>query len=145
MKTNLTAMAIIAVALAACATPETGTAMPDNARQHHSINYVEFPLSDVEATKVFYGEVFGWTFQDFGPDYLSIVGAGVDGGFNREAAPARMGHGALIVLYSNDIEATRRSVGDAGAEVSKEIYDFPGGRRFHFVDPNGSEVAVWSE
>jgi len=138
-------MIITAVALAACATPETGTAMPDNPRQHHSINYVEFPLDDVEATKAFYGEAFGWTFQDFGPDYLSIVGAGVDGGFNREAAPAPMGHGALIILYSNDIEATRRSVGDAGAEVSKEIYDFPGGRRFHFVDPNGSEVAVWSE
>jgi predicted enzyme related to lactoylglutathione lyase len=119
--------------------------MTEDTRQHHSINYVEFPLTDADATKAFYAQVFGWSFQDWGPDYLSFAGAAVDGGFNREAKAAPEGNGVLIVLYSSDLAATRDAVADAGGRITKDIYEFPGGRRFHFIDPNGSELAVWSE
>jgi predicted enzyme related to lactoylglutathione lyase len=117
--------------------------MTESPRQHHSINYIELPLEDVEATKAFYGKVFGWTFHDYGPDYQSFSGAAVDGGFNREAAAAP--GGVLVILYSNDLEATFKAVREAGAKILKEPYNFPGGRRFHFIDPNGAELAVWTE
>lgn len=113
--------------------------------QHHSINYIELPLTDVEATKAFYGGVFGWTFHDYGPDYQSFSGAAVDGGFNREAKASPPGNGVLVVLYSGDLEATLQAVRAAGAPILQEIFSFPGGRRFHFTDPNGNEIAVWSE
>ena len=119
--------------------------MTENGRQHHSINYIELPLKDVEATKAFYSRAFGWRFIDYGPDYQSFSGAAVDGGFNRGAAASAPGSGVLVVLYSDDLEATLQAVRDAGGTVLKDIYSFPGGRRFHFADPNGSELAVWSE
>ncbi len=119
--------------------------MPESTHQHHSINYIEFPLRDSEATKAFYASVFGWSFQDYGPDYIAFAGAGVDGGFDRHASLGAPGSGVLVVLYSDDLEATRAVVQGAGATISKEIFSFPGGRRFHFVDPNGVELAVWSE
>jgi predicted enzyme related to lactoylglutathione lyase len=119
--------------------------MTETARPHHSINYIELPLADVEATKAFYGRVFGWTFHDYGPDYQSFSGAAVDGGFNREAVASAPGSGVLVVLYSNDLEATLKAARSAGARILKEPFSFPGGRRFHFVDPNGTEIAVWSE
>lgn len=112
---------------------------------HNSISYIEMPLADVAATKRFYGEVFGWDFQDWGPQYISFSGAEVAGGFNSEVRPSTEGNGVLVVLYSKDIEATLRAVKDAGGRISKPVFKFPGGRRFHFVDPNGSELAVWSE
>jgi len=113
-------------------------------RNHHGIDYIELPLADVAATKAFYGAVFGWAFQDWGPDYLSFSGAAVDGGFNGEATPAPSGQGVIVVLYSNDLEATCRAVAEAGGKITREIFTFPGGRRFHFLDPNGNELAVWS-
>jgi predicted enzyme related to lactoylglutathione lyase len=119
--------------------------MADGARQHHSINYIELPLENVEATKAFYGRAFGWTFIDYGPDYQSFSGAAVDGGFNREAAASGPGSGVLVVLYSSALEDTLAAVRDAGATIRRDIYSFPGGRRFHFLDPNGTELAVWSE
>lgn len=119
--------------------------MPASTHQHHSINYIELPLRDADATKAFYSNVFGWSFQDYGPDYLAFAGAGVDGGFDRAAALAAQGAGVLVVLYSSDLEATLDAVKRAGAKISKETFSFPGGRRFHFVDPNGVELAVWSE
>jgi len=112
---------------------------------HHSINYIELPLRDVEATKAFYANVFGWTFHDYGPDYQSFSGAGVDGGFNREAEITPPGSGVLVVLYSSTLEETLAAVRGAGAKILQEPYSFPGGRRFHFIDPNGVELAVWSE
>ena len=110
-----------------------------------TINYVEFPLTDVDATKAFYSSVFGWQFQDWGPDYLSFSGARVDGGFSRELKPAAAGTGPLIVLFADNLDAKLKSVKSSGKSISREIFDFPGGRRFHFVDPNGNEVAVWSK
>jgi predicted enzyme related to lactoylglutathione lyase len=118
--------------------------MTEDAR-HHSINYVELPLNDVEATKAFYGQAFGWSFQDYGPNYVAFSGAVVDGGFNAEATVAAAGNGVLVVLYSNDIEATHNAVTAAGGRILRETYAFPGGRRFHFIDPNGNEIAVWTE
>lgn len=113
--------------------------------RHHRINYVELPLKDADATKHFYGTVFGWTFQDWGPDYLSFHGAGLDGGFDRTADASASGQGALVVLYSDNLEATEQVVRDYGAMIVKPIFSFPGGRRFQFIDPNGNELAVWSE
>ncbi|MGE0530189.1 MAG: VOC family protein [Hyphomonadaceae bacterium] len=115
-----------------------------DAPQHHSINYIELPLKDVEATKAFYSRVFGWSFQDYGPDYQSFTGAAVDGGFSAEAVASAPGNGTLVVLYSSDLEATLKAVREAGAPISKEPFSFPGGRRFHFIDPNGNDLAVWT-
>lgn len=108
---------------------------------HHHINYIEFPATDLEATKRFYGGVFGWTFQDWGANYASFSGSGLDGGFATES-PVGDG-GVIVVLFSDDLEASLAAVVDAGGVVTQEIFSFPGGRRFHFADPNGNVLAVW--
>lgn len=110
-----------------------------------TINYIEFPLVDADATKAFYGSVFGWEFQDWGPTYISFTGAGIDGGFNGEDSVPVTAPGVLVVLYSSDLEAIENSVKSAGATITRPIYPFPGGKRFHFRDPNGIELAIWSE
>ena len=111
----------------------------------NSIDYIELPLSDTAATKAFYSAVFGWEFQDWGPDYLGFSGAGVGGGFNRELRAAAEGTGPAVVLYSDHLEDKIAAVGAAGGKVSKATYSFPGGERFHFIDPNGNEVLVWRQ
>ena len=111
------------------------------AENHHHIDYIELPANDVEATKRFYATVFGWTFQDWGPSYVSFDGAGIDGGFDAESAVSAAG--ALVVLFSEDLESTLAAVEAAGGSITKPIFSFPGGRRFHFTDPNGNELAVW--
>lgn len=110
---------------------------------HHHIHYIEFTAPDLAATKAFYGSVFGWQFQDWGPDYISFEQAGIAGGFQR-GTPTR-GAGALVVLYSTNLETTEAAVRAAGAPIVKPIFSFPGGRRFHFADPGGNELAVWGE
>lgn len=107
------------------------------------IDYIEFPARNIAATKRFYSEVFGWRFTDYGPDYVSFEGAGVDGGFTTAAAVTT--EGVLVVLYASDLEAALAAVEGAGAEIVEPIFSFPGGRRFHFLDPNGNQVAVWSD
>jgi hypothetical protein len=107
------------------------------------MDYVEFPAADIARTKVFYGEVFGWKFTDYGPDYTSFEDGRLAGGFSMERAAIQ--GGALIVIYAHDLEAAELAVQKAGAKISKDIFSFPGGRRFHFIDPNGNELAVWSE
>ncbi|MBC8366459.1 VOC family protein [bacterium] len=110
---------------------------------HHSINYIEFPVSDMAETKRFYAAAFGWTFNDYGPDYAGVVTQGREvGGFRREERVTA--GGPLVVLYSNDLTASLARVREAGC-LAQEPYDFPGGRRFHFNDPNGNELAVWSD
>ncbi len=110
------------------------------------INYVELPARDLEAVKRFYTQAFGWTFEDFGPEYTAFHGAGLEGGFFQAnlASNARNG-GALVVLYADDLPATLERVKSCGATISQEIFNFPGGQRFHFSDPVGNELAVWSE
>lgn len=114
--------------------------------RHHQINYLELPARDLESNKAFFHKVFGWAFIDYGPDYCAIAGAGLDGGFFRAnmASQTRQG-AALPVLYSNDLELSQAAVQSAGGQIVKAIFDFPGGRRFHFTDPCGNEWAVWSD
>lgn len=115
------------------------------AHQDKSINYIEFPMVKNAETKRFYGDVFGWTFTDWGPSYLSFEGAGIDGGFNGESDGLVRAPGVLVVLYVADLLACVKAIEEAGCTVLRTIYDFPGGKRFHFEDPNGNELAVWSE
>lgn len=113
---------------------------------HETINYVELPSRDLAATKRFFQSAFGWTFEDYGPDYAAFSGRGLDGGFFTSGLAARTEQGsALIVLYSANLEETLAKVEAAGAQVLQPIFTFPGGRRFHFAEPGGSEFAVWSE
>ena len=112
--------------------------------QDNSINYIEFPATDMEKTKQFYSAAFGWTFIDYGLTYASFSGAGVDGGFTLDSK-ASGSTGVLVVLYHHELEKAEKKVQERGCEVVKPIYAFPGGRRFHFVDPNGNELAIWSE
>lgn len=107
------------------------------------IDYIEFPALQIDATKDFYAAAFGWTFTDYGPDYTSFEDGRLAGGFTT-ATPVT-DNGVLIVIYVGDLEAMRARVIDNGGSISKEIFAFPGGRRFHFRDPNGNQLAVWSE
>ena len=115
-------------------------------KNHNEINYIEMPAKDLVATKKFFGDVFGWTFVDYGPDYCSFSNEGVDGGFFESDLTASTSTGSiLVVLYSAELEKTQARVEASGGTIIKPIYTFPGGRRFHFTDPNGNEFAVWSE
>ena len=114
--------------------------------EHEKINYVEFPAARLERTKAFFEEVFGWEFEDFGPDYCAFAGQGLDGGFYRSELYSSTRNGAaLIVFYSEDLEATQARIEAAGGRIEKPIFAFPGGRRFHFSEPCGNEFAVWSD
>lgn len=113
---------------------------------HNKINYVEFPACHLEDTKAFFIKAFAWSFQDYGPEYTSFSDAGIAGGFFKSELYARTENGsALIILYSNNLEDTYSKVVDAGGVIVKEIFSFPGGRRFHFTEPCGNEFSVWSE
>jgi len=113
---------------------------------HEKINYVEYPSSDIAATKRFFETVFGWSFQDYGPEYAAFEGEGLDGGFYQASLESSSEKGAaLVVFYSEDLEATEMKVRNGGGKVVKETFSFPGGRRFHFQEPSGNEFAVWSD
>ena len=114
--------------------------------QHETLNYVEFAAKDLNATKAFFSAVFGWDFTDYGPEYTAFANQGLDGGFYQADACSRTANGAaLLVFYSEYLEATYNKVVDHGGEVIKPIFEFPGGFRFHFIEPSGNEFAVWSE
>jgi len=114
--------------------------------EHEKINYVEFPSNNLDATKTFFNKAFGWSFQDFGPEYTAFSNAGLDGGFFKSELTSSTANGsALIVLYSRQLEDTLAKVVDAGGLIVKDIFSFPGGRRFHFTEPSGNEFAVWSD
>lgn len=116
--------------------------------RHEAINYVEFPAKDLTATKQFFIDAFAWDFTDYGPEYsaFSVASAGLEGGFflSDQAASTQNGS-ALVVLYSEDLESTESKVIAAGGNIVKPIFTFPGGRRFHFTEPSGNELAVWSD
>ncbi len=115
-------------------------------RQSNHIDFVEFPVGSVAglaAAKSFYGRVFGWSFEDWGDDYADTTGSGLGSGFN--ADPEHRSSRALVVIYSKDLELARSKVLAAGGKVTKDIFSFPGGRRFHFTDPASNELAVWSD
>ena len=114
--------------------------------EHEKINYVEFPAKNIEATKKFFTTIFGWSFVDYGPEYTAFSNEGIDGGFFQSELSASTEKGSvLIVFYSKDLEHTQAKIESAGGSIIKPIFSFPGGRRFHFSDPNGNEYAVWSD
>lgn len=115
-------------------------------KSHEKLNYVEFAARDLTATKAFFQAAFGWQFVDYGPDYAAFADEGLDGGFYRADLCSHSAQGgALLVFYSADIEATQARVNQHGGTINRPLFDFPGGRRFHFVEPSGNEFAVWSE
>ena len=108
-----------------------------------TVDYIEFGATDIEATKAFYSTVFGWRFTDYGPDYTSFDDGRLTGGFFKTDAVAT--GGPLVVMYAVDLAAVEASVPQAGGSITRPTFEFPGGRRFHFRDPSGNELAVWSE
>jgi predicted enzyme related to lactoylglutathione lyase len=110
---------------------------------HHAIDYLEFTVRDLAAAKRFYANAFGWKFTDYGPTYAGIQGADREIGGLYETNEVRTA-GPLVILYSDDLDASVASVVAAGGSILKEPYPFPGGKRFHFADPSGNELAVWS-
>ena len=112
------------------------------------IDYVEFSVSDIARSRDFYGKAFGWSFKDHGPGYCEFGDGRLTGGFalagkGNPGGPIRAG-GPLVILYADELDETERRV-ESAAEIVKPAYAFPGGRRFHFADPDGYELAVWSE
>lgn len=104
------------------------------------IDYVEFSTPELEQTQSFFEAAFGWEFVSYGPDYRDIQNAGLGGGVERGALRA-----PLIVLKTDDLEAALKTVSEAGAQITKEIFSFPGGRRFEFLEPGGTAMAVWTQ
>jgi len=114
--------------------------------KNEKINYVEFPAKSLKATKEFFSQAFGWSFDDFGPEYCAFSNQGINGGFYLSELSSSTDNGAaLIVFYSEDLEATQSRIEKAGGVIVKPVFVFPGGRRFHFTEPSGNEFAVWSD
>lgn len=110
------------------------------------INYIELPAADIDLAKQFYGAAFGWTFEDYGADYCAFNDGVTDGGFYRSPMRSDSDSGAaLVVLYADDIDVMQQKIVDNGGRIKRPIFCFPGGRRFHFIDPNHNELAVWSD
>ena len=114
--------------------------------QQEKLNYVEWPAVNINATKQFFKAAFNWHFTDYGPDYTAFDNQGLEGGFYRAAIASRSEKGAaLLVFFSEDLEKTLSKVERHGGTVCKPIFSFPGGRRFHFLEPSGNELAVWTD
>lgn len=110
--------------------------------KHEQVQYLEFLTKDIARAKEFYTKSFGWKFTDYGSGYTAFGGDYVDGGFT----PGEPINGTiLVILYSEDIETTKNKVINAGGTIVKDVFNFPGGKRFHFTDLDGYELAVWSE
>lgn len=111
--------------------------------KHHRVDFFELPTTDIPAAKAFYAAAFGWSFVDYGDEYADIQGAGLAGGLARTTTAPTRG-GAMVILYSDDLEASEKQVVAAGATITTR-HEFPGGRRFQFLDPSGNEVAIWTK
>jgi len=112
----------------------------------NTIDYVEIPAKDPAKSQAFFTELFGWKFVDYGPDYCSFHDGRLAGGFRRaDVAVAAENGSPLIVFYKEDLAAATERVAELGGTISRDIFSFPGGRRFHFTDPNGNEFAIWSD
>jgi predicted enzyme related to lactoylglutathione lyase len=113
-----------------------------NSQHNLRVDYIEFPATDMAGTKKFYSSIFGWKFEDYGPEYMSFHDGRLGGGFFKAASGVS---GPLVVIYATNLEAVEQAVKAAGGRIVKPTFSFPGGRRFHFADPSGNELAVWSE
>jgi predicted enzyme related to lactoylglutathione lyase len=114
--------------------------------RNNCIDYIEFParsVGELAAAKQFYGSAFGWIYKDWGSDYADTQSSGVGTGINADTShqPKQV----LVVIYAQLLEESRDKVVAANGRITKDIFSFPGGRRFHFIDPAGNELAVWSE
>jgi predicted enzyme related to lactoylglutathione lyase len=114
-----------------------------NSESNLRIDYVEFPATDIEATKRFYSKAFGWNFEDYGPDYTSFHDGRLGGGFTK--VDLIQAGGPLVVIYATDLEAAQAKVREAGGNIEGDVLEFPGGCRFHFLDPNGNRLSVWTD
>ena len=112
-------------------------------RDEGRIDYIEIPVTDLDRSREFFSQLFGWEFQEWGPDYYSFSDGRLDGGLRRSEEPAPAS-GVLLVFYTQDIDRDYARVKELGALISQEVFDFPGGKRFHFVDPVGTEFAMWT-
>ena len=112
-------------------------------QKNNHINYIEFKAKNLESTKTFYKGVFGWVFTDYGPTYIAFSDSGLEGGFEKTDKP--IVNGVLVVLYHDNLEAIKHKIIRVGGKISKDIFSFPGGKRFHFLDPSGNELAIWSD
>jgi predicted enzyme related to lactoylglutathione lyase len=112
-------------------------------RAENRIDSIEIPVTDPARVREFFAALFGWEFQDWGPDYISFTDGRLEGGIRRadRAAPAT---GVLLVFYSEDLARDKDRITKLGGNISQDIYGFPGGRRFHFTDPTGTEYAMWT-
>lgn len=110
------------------------------------IDYIEIPASQIDASKVFFTKLLGWQFEDFGPAYSCFDDGRMKGGFYLSDKKFRVASGApLIVFYASDLQSVKEQVMELGGEIIKDIFQFPGGWRFHFSDPSGNEFAFWNE
>jgi predicted enzyme related to lactoylglutathione lyase len=110
---------------------------------NNHINYIEFKAKDLEKIKKFYTAAFEWSFTDYGPTYTSFSNSGLEGGF--ELTEDEIVNGVLVVLHHKDLNQIKSKVIECGGKISKDIFSFPGGKRFEFLDPSGNELAVWTE
>lgn len=114
--------------------------------ENKKINYIEFSAPDqktLNKTTEFYSKVFGWNYKYWGDDYADTQDSGISSGFN--GSKGQKNKSPLVVLFAENLEATKSEIEGAGAEITVDIFSFPGGRRFHFKDPAGNELAVWSD
>lgn len=107
------------------------------------IDYIEFSAPDLERVKAFYTKVFGWKFTDYGDGYTAFEDGRLTGGFQRGSSVTA--GGPLVVIYADDLASTQQAIEGAGGKIVQPVFEFPGGRRFHFSDPAGNVLAVWSE
>jgi predicted enzyme related to lactoylglutathione lyase len=116
---------------------------------NHRIDYVEFSVSDIARSRDFYDKAFAWSFKDYGSSYCEFSDGRLTGGFALDGKARSDGSdkasGPLVILYASDLAETQRRIENAGGRIVKPAYSFPGGRRFHFADPDGYELAVWSD
>jgi predicted enzyme related to lactoylglutathione lyase len=113
-------------------------------RPENRIDYVEIPVNDLKKSRAFLEAMFGWSFKEWGDEYMSFNDGRLNGGIRLESEAAPV-NGVLLVFYSDDLERDVERVRELGGTISQEIFSFPGGRRFHFIDPVGTEYAIWSE
>ena len=112
----------------------------------NAVDYVEIPSRDLPGTKAFFEALFAWKFTDYGPEYISFEDGRITGGFYKSANVSSVATGsALIVFYCPQLEETRERAAKLGASITREIFSFPGGRRFHLTEPGGGEFAIWSD
>lgn len=111
--------------------------------ENNHINYIEFTAKNLEEIKTFYTGVFNWVFTDYGPTYTAFSNSGLEGGFEKsEKEPV---NGALVVLYHQNLKEIKSTIAKFGGKITIDVFSFPGGSRFHFIDPSGNELAIWSD